>query len=267
MNLRLLLTAAATMVLLMGTSHAEIKKESVEYKLKGQTYEGQLVYDDAFSGRRPAVVIIHQWMGITDHEMNSAEKLAQMGYVAFAADIYGKGVRPANTDEAGKFAGSLRGDAQNVKKFREIEKAALDALAKNKIVDSKKIIIMGYCLGGTGALESARAGHKIAGAVSFHGGLSTPNTKDAKKIKVPVLVLHGAVDPLVPQTEVDAFLKEMNDAKVDYQFIAYSDAVHAFTQKGAGNDPKKGFAYNKRADERSWVAFTQFLNEVAPVKK
>ena len=242
-------------------SNAELKKEVVEYKDGKEIYEGYLVYDDAFQGRRPTVLIAHQWMGITDHERSVAEKLAQSGYVAFVMDVYGKGVRPQNTDEAAKLATQLKTD---VKLFRKRQKAALDFITKKKNVDKKSLVISGYCLGGTAALEAARAGFKIAGAVSFHGGLSTPNPKDAKKIKTKVLVLHGNVDPLVPPAEVEGFFKEMNAAKVDYQFVAYSDAVHAFTQLSAGNDPSKGFAYNKKADQRSWAAFMNFLDEVAP---
>lgn len=245
-------------------SNAEIKKEVVEYKLGNSTFEGYLVYDDAFEGPRPTVLIVHQWMGLSDHEKLSAEKLAESGYVAFAIDVFGKGIRPQNTDEAGKLATQLKSDTAL---FRQRQKAALEYISKNKRVNKKAIVVMGYCMGGTGALEAARAGFKLAGAVSFHGGLSTKMPSEAKNIKSKLLVLHGAIDPLVPQKEVDSFLKEMNDAKVDYQFIAYSGAVHAFTQKGAGNDPTKGFAYDKRADTRSWAALMAFLDEVAPASQ
>jgi dienelactone hydrolase len=134
------------------------------------------------------------------------------------------------------------------------------------MVDKNKVVIMGYCFGGTGALELGRSGANLAGIVSFHGGLSNPTPPDAKKIKGKSLILHGAVDPNVKPEEVAAFQKEMNEAKVDYQFISYSNAVHAFTDKSAGNDPSKGVAYNEAADRRSWAAFMDFLAEVAPVR-
>ncbi|MGZ3775598.1 MAG: dienelactone hydrolase family protein, partial [Bdellovibrio sp.] len=208
---------------------------------------------------RPAVIIVHQWMGLTDNEKMRAKKLAEQGYVAFALDIYGKGVRPKNTDEAGKFATQYKSD---VKLYRQREKAALDFLLKNKKVDPKKIVFMGYCFGGGGALEAARAGFPIVGAVSFHGSLSTPNPQDTKNVKSKLLVLHGALDPFVPMKDVEGFVKEMNDAKADYQLILYSGAVHAFTQKEAGNDITKGAAYNETADKRSWDAFLNFLKEL-----
>lgn len=242
---------------------AALQKQSVEYKDGSNVLEGYLVYDDAWQGRRPAVVIVHQWMGLSEHEKASAEKLASLGYVAFAADIYGKGVRPKDTAEAGKLAGSYKAD---LKLFRSREKAALNFVSRHTKVDSKHVVFMGYCFGGTGALEAARAGLPIAGAVSFHGGLGSSMPASAKTLKAKLLVLHGAVDPYVSATEVDAFMKEMNEAKADYQFVAYSGAVHAFTQVSAGSDPTKGAAYNEAADRRSWAALKEFLGEVVPLQ-
>ncbi len=141
-----------------------------------------------------------------------------------------------------KLAGQYKGD---VKSYRQREKAALDFIAKNKMVDPKRIVIMGYCFGGTGALEAARAGFPVIGAVSFHGGLATPAPQNTKSVKPKILVMHGAIDPNVPAKEVEGFMKEMNEAKADYQFIAYSGAVHAFTQKEVGNDPSKGLLITK----------------------
>lgn len=245
-------------------AQAEIKREIVEYKDGNTTFEGYLVYNDAITTPQPAVMIVHQWMGLSDHEKASADKLAEKGYVAFAIDVFGKGIRPKTVEEASQLATSLK---SNTKLFRQREKAALDFLSKNKLVNKKKIVIAGYCMGGTGSLEAARGGLPVVGAVSFHGGLATTSPKDMKKSKAKLLVLHGGIDPYVKQSEVDAFISEANDAKVDYQFIAYSGAVHAFTQKAAGNDIKTGAAYNKAADERSWLAFMTFLNEIAPLNK
>lgn len=243
---------------------AALKSEVVEYKDGKTVLEGYLAYDDSWSGPRPAVVIVHQWMGLTDHEKMRAEKLAEKGYVAFALDIYGKGVRPTGVQEAGALATQYKTD---IKLYRQREKAALDFISKNKLVDSKRFVIMGYCFGGTGALEAARAKLPVVGAVSFHGGLSTPNPQNTKGMKAKLLVLHGAIDPNVPPKEVEGFMKEMNDAKADYQFISYSGAVHGFTQKAAGNDITKGVAYNETADRRSWEALMDFLGEVVPLSK
>lgn len=254
----------STVLFLTQTTWAAIKSESVNYKEGNTTLEGYLVYDDTWTSPRPAVILVHQWMGLSDHERQAAERLAHQGYVAFALDLYGKGARPGNMAEAGAAAAKLK---NNRRLFRDRERAAFEFLKKNKKVDSKKVVIAGYCLGGTGALEAARAGIPVVGAVSFHGGLSTDQPAQTKNLKAKLLVLHGAVDPNVPPKEVEAFFKEMNDAKADYQFIAYSGAVHAFTQKEAGTDPSKGAAYNETADRRSWVAFMDFLDEVAPVAK
>ncbi len=243
------------------SAFAGIKTETIEYKDGKTVLEGFLAYNDSIKGPRPAVIIVHQWMGLSEHEKNSAKLLAEKGYVVLAADIYGKGVRPTNTNEAGKLAGQFKEDT---KLFRAREKAAFDFLKKNKIVDGKKIVIMGYCFGGTGALEAARSGLPVVGAVSFHGGLATKTPSDAKNIKSKILVLHGAIDPYVSATEVDGFMKEMNDAKIDYQFISYSGAVHAFSQPEAGHDISKGAAYNENAARRSWQALLNFLDEVAP---
>lgn len=245
-------------------SRAVIRSEYVEYKDGKTTLEGYLVYDDSWTGRRPAVVIIHQWMGLTDHEKNSAGRLAEQGYFAFAADIYGMGVRPADAKEAGDLSGKYKG---NVSLFRQREKAALNFVTKRKNVDAKQVVIMGYCFGGTGALEAARGGLPVVGAVSFHGGLATPEPQKTKPIKPKLLVMHGALDPYVPAKEVEGFMKEMNEAKADYQFVSYSGAVHAFTQKEAGNDISKGAAYNEAADHRSWKALLSFLGEVVPLTK
>lgn len=253
-----------TSALLVVTAKAAIKSEAVEYKEGKTVLEGYMVYDDSWTTPRPAVMIVHQWMGLTDHEKQSAEKLASQGYVAFAIDLYGKGNRPGNMAEAGAMAGTFKSNRQM---FRDREKAAFEFLKKNKKVDAKKVVIAGYCLGGTGALEAVRGGIPVVGAVSFHGGLSADKPEKTKNVKAKLLVLHGAVDPNVPPKEVEGFMKEMNDAKADYQFIAYSGAVHAFTQKESGNDPSKGAAYNEAADRRSWVAFMDFLDEVIPVAK
>lgn len=237
--------------------------QAVEYKVGGKTFEGYLAMPATKKLNNPAVLIVHDWMGPSDFTKKKADQMADEGYVAFAVDMYGKGVRPKNGKEAGEQAMKLKGD---VKEMRARIKAGLDALKKQgPVVDSKKVVAFGYCFGGTTALELARSGAPLAGTATFHGGLSTPNADDAKKIKGRVLVMHGAIDPNVPPAEVAAFQKEMNDAKVDYTFVAYADAVHAFAVPGAGNDPKSGAAYNEKADKRSWAEFEQFLKDVAPL--
>lgn len=243
---------------------AAIQTKTVEYKQGDTTLEGVLVYDDAVRTKRPGVLIVHQWMGITDYEKKRAEMLVQLGYVAFCADIYGKGVRPKDTAEAGTLAGKYKGDRALL---RARVNAGLEVFEKNALVDAKRIAAIGYCFGGTTVIELARSGAELSGVVSFHGGLDSPAPADGKNIKCKVLACHGADDPFVPAKDLVAFESEMRDAKVDWQLIQYGGAVHSFTQPMAGNDNSKGAAYNERADKRSWEDMKQFLGELFPPAK
>ena len=251
---------AITSLLFSIAATAAIKTEKINYKHGSEELEGFAAYDDAIAGKKPVVIIVHDWMGPSEYTEMRAKQLAEMGYFAFAADIYGKSLRPTNSEEAAKAAGSFRNGDRKLLRARA--KAAYDQATKHAQADSKKVSAAGYCFGGTTVLEMARAGMPLKGVISFHGNLGTPNPKDAQKIKSKLLVLHGAIDPYVSAEELNGFMKEMNDAKVDYQFISYSGAVHAFSQKGAGNDPKNGAAYNEAADKRSFVAMREFLKEV-----
>ena len=241
------------------SSYAAIQTKTVEYKQGDTALEGVLVYDDAIKTKRPGVLIVHQWLGLTDYEKHRAEMLAQLGYVAFCADIYGKGVRPKDTTEAGPLAGKYKSDRALL---RARVNAGLAALEKSEFVDTKHIAAIGYCFGGTTVIELARSGADIAGVVSFHGGLDSPTPADGRNIKCKVLACHGADDPFEAAKDLAAFQSEMRDNKVDWQLIEYGGAVHSFTQPMAGNDNSKGAAYNERADKRSWAAMKQFLAEL-----
>jgi dienelactone hydrolase len=241
------------------TVFGDIKIETVEYKQGDTPLEGYLAYDDAQAGPRPAVIVVHDWMGNGEFSKKKAADLAQLGYVGFAADIYGKGVRAKDPKEAAELAGKFKGDRALL---RSRVTAALDTLKQLPKVDPKRIAIMGFCFGGTTALELARSGADIVGVVSFHGGLSTPTPADAKNIKAKLLILHGADDPFVKPDEVTAFKKEMDDAKVNYKLISYPGAVHGFTNPAAGTDNSKGAAYNENADKLSWGAMKQFFADV-----
>lgn len=237
---------------------AGIVSKPYEYKDGDTVLEGTLVYDESVSSLRPGIVIVHQWMGLTDYEKGRAKQLAELGYVALAADIFGKGQAPKDKSEAGAFSGKYKNDRAL---YRSRVKAAVLALQKTVFVDKARTAVIGYCFGGTGALEAARANLNVRGVASFHGGLDNPDSK-RPKIKPKVLVLHGAADPNVPAAQVSGFEAEMDESKADWQLIKYSGAVHAFTQPGAGNDPSKGAAYHASADKRSWVALQDFLNEI-----
>jgi dienelactone hydrolase len=238
---------------------AEIQTRVVEYRDGDTVLEGYLAYDSSSKTARPGVLVVHQWKGLTDYEKERARMLAEMGYVAFAVDIYGKGIRPKDTKEAGAEAGKYK---QDRKLLRSRVRAGLAALTKESLVDSGRVAAIGYCFGGTTALELARSGAEVAGVVSFHGGLDSPAPADGKQIRCKVLVLHGADDPYVPAKEVEAFEKEMRDGGVDWQLVKYGGAVHSFTEKGAGDSNSKGAAYNEKADRRSWEDMKQFFAEI-----
>lgn len=251
------------LMLMLGTllatqAVAASHKEAVDYKDHDVALEGYLTYDEA-EGRRPGVLVVPDWMGLNDHYRKIGDKLAGLGYVVFVADIYGKGVRPKDSEEAKVQATKYKSDRPLM---RQRVKAALEELKKNKHVDPNRLAVMGYCFGGTVALELARSSADVKGTVSFHGGLETPNPDDAKNIKGKVLVLHGADDPFVPPKDVAAFEDEMRKAGVDWQMVFYGDAVHAFTTTAAGTDKKKGAAYNEAADRRSWQAMQAFFKEI-----
>lgn len=247
-------------VLLIGLAAITPAKagETVIYKDGDTVLEGYLARTDKKDA--PVVLVVHQWKGLGAYEKGRANMLAKEGYNALAIDMYGQGIRPANTEEAGKLAGTYKNDPDLARKRIA---AALDFARKLEGVDAKRIAVFGYCFGGTMALELARSGADLAGVVSFHGALATKAPASVEgAIRPSILVLHGAADPHVKPEEVKAFTDEMNTAKADWVFTEYAYAVHSFTEKEAGDDPSKGAAYNEKADKRSWNAALDFLKEV-----
>lgn len=240
-------------------AQAAVQSRTVDYAEGDAALEGFLAHDGAQQGQRPGVVIVHQWMGITDHERSVARELAALGYVALAADVYGKDQRPADRGQAAKIAGRYKNDRPAL---RRRVAAAVETLRKQPGVDPQRIVAIGYCFGGTAVLELARSGADLRGVVSLHGGLGADPAVKSEAIRAQVLVLHGAADPHVPPAEVQAFEQEMAAAKADWQLIAYGGAVHAFTQKEAGDDPSKGAAYDAAAARRSWQHLKLFLDDV-----
>ncbi|MCG3204446.1 MAG: hypothetical protein KCHDKBKB_01161 [Elusimicrobia bacterium] len=238
---------------------AAMKSQMVTYKQGSAVLEGYLVYDDAQTGPRPGVLVAHEWMGLNDYAKKRADQLAGLGYVAFALDVYGKGKSVTNPADAAKLSGQYKADRPLL---RGRMQAGLNVLAKNPQVDPKRIGAIGYCFGGTSVLELARSGAEVQGVVSFHGGLSSPTPMDAKNIKAKVLVFNGADDPHVSSDEIRAFEKEMQGGQVDWQFVNMGGAVHGFTNPAGGNDNSKGYAYNEKADKRSWEGMKLFFAEV-----
>jgi dienelactone hydrolase len=247
-------------VLLGGaTAFAALKTEIIEYKHGDVMLEGYLAYDDSVAGKRPGVLVCHEWWGHNDYARKRAEQLAALGYVAFALDMYGEGVTAKDAKEAGEKSGAFKKD-RSLMRARAM--AGLDVLRRHPKVDADNLAAIGYCFGGTVALELARAGADLKGVVSFHGGLDTPDPADAKRIRCKILVLTGADDPVVPKEQVAAFEEEMKKANIDYKLISYPGAVHGFTNPANGDDPKKGVAYNKDADEKSWEEMKAFFDKI-----
>lgn len=240
-------------------AQAKIMTESVAYTHGEVELEGFLAWDDGIKGARPGVLVVHEWTGLNDYTRSRCRELAEIGYVAFAVDMYGKGIRPQTMDEASKQATIYRSDRPLM---RARVNAGLDVLLNNELCDRNRVTAIGYCFGGGTALELARSGADIAGVVSFHGNLDTPDPSAAENIRCKILVCHGAADPHVSWEQVKGFVEEMHAADVDFQFIAYGGAVHSFTNPNSGDDPSRGVAYDADADRRSWQHMKTFFDEL-----
>lgn len=238
---------------------AKIITKNVDYKEGEIALRGFMAYDDSLIEPRPGVLIVHEWNGLGTYVKIRAKQIAELGYIAFCADMYGKNAMPRNREESSKQASIYRND-RILMRNRVI--TGLEEFKKQNMVDKSKIAAIGYCFGGGTVLELARSGADVSGVVSFHGNLDTPNLNDAKNIKTRILVLHGADDPNVSSEQIRIFQKEMRDSKVDWQMIFYGNAVHSFTNPDSGNNPEKGAAYNEKADKRSWDAMRVFFNEI-----
>ena len=246
------------MVLSTTAARAAIKTEVVKYEQGGTTLQGFLAYDDQIQGKRPGIVVCPEWWGLTDYAKHRAEMLAQLGYVALAADLYGNGKTTEDPKEAGSLAGALKG---NRALLRERANAGLEALKKNEHVDPTKLGTIGYCFGGTTAIELARSGADLRAVVTFHAGLDSPNPADGKNIKASILVCHGGNDGFISEKDFNAFEQEMRENHVDWEINIYGGAVHSFSNPGADKHGIPGIAYNAKADHRSWEAMKLWFNE------
>ena len=237
-------------------SFAQLKR--VIYKDGIQVLNGFQIKPTTKSAQKPGILILPAWMGIDKLSKDTAENLAKLGYYAFVADIYGEGNYPKDYKDAGKNAGYYK---TNFLEYQKRISLALEQLLLSG-ANPDNIVVIGYCFGGTGALEAARAHLNVKGVVSFHGGLGRDVTRVLEPISAKVLVCHGADDPYESREEITAFQQEMRDTKADWQMIYYANAVHSFTNPESGNDNSKGAAYNEKAAKRSWEHFKIFLNEV-----
>lgn len=247
------------LMLSSSSAHAALERQTVEYQENGDVLEGYVVYDAAIAGKRPVVIVMHEWTGLGDDAKHRADMLAQMGYLAFAADLYGKGLRAETHEEAGKLSGFYLRDRA---RMRARAGAALSYIEKHELAESGKIAAIGYCFGGAAVLEMARAGFDLKGVASFHGLLKTPSPALPGEVKAKVIVFHGSQDPFVKAEDVLGFENEMSSAGADWQLVVFSNAVHRFTIPEAGSNPQSGAAYNREADLRSWKMLSLFLQEV-----
>jgi dienelactone hydrolase len=241
---------------------AKLNTRAVVYEHEGVKLEGWLAYEGSGAEKKPGVIVIHEWWGRDDFAKKQAEQLAQLGYVVFAIDMYGQGVTTEDPKRAGELAGQFYGKPLMASRAR----AGLDALLATGLVDDKRVAAVGYCFGGSTAMALAYSGAPLAGMVSLHGGpVAAP--ADAKgRIKTRFLICHGAVDPFISKESLDNFLRSLDDTGIDYQFISYAGAKHAFTNPKSearrAAHGLEGIAYQTEAAHRSWGHMRQFLEEI-----
>ena len=249
-------------VLFSVTLQAEVITKEVDYSDGETRMKGYLAYDNSIHGERPGIIVVHEWWGHNDYAKRRARMLAELGYSAIALDMYGEGKNASHPKDAGMFSGEVK---KNMAVAEKRFMAAYNLLQNQKHVAKDKIAAIGYCFGGGIVLEMARRGIDLDGVVSFHGSLGTQSQAEKGKVKAKMLVLNGEADPFVKASSITKFKNEMDAAKVDYKFINYPNAKHAFTNPGAdkfGDKFKIPLAYNKSADEKSWSEMKKFFSEL-----
>ncbi len=266
MKLRLMIVIALLICVSCGkkadTPKAKIVGEEVTYSADSVNMKGYIAYDAQKQGKRPGILVVHEWWGHNANTRHKADMLAELGYVALAVDMYGDGKTADHPDDAGKFSGEVmkRGPGAAARFVK-----AMEILKANPNVDGSKIAAIGYCFGGSTVLNMARQGVDVRGVVSFHGGLGTATPSKKGEVKARVLVCHGAADKFIPQEQIDGFKKEMDAAGVSYTFKAYDGATHSFTNPAADSLGKKfnlPIAYNAAADSSSWSDMKSFFGEI-----
>ena len=240
----------------------DIEGKEVSYRAAGVEMKGYLAYDKSVAGKRPGVLVVHEWWGHNEYARKRARMLAEMGYTALAVDMYGEGKQATHPDDAGKFSSELMKNFDTAK-ARFI--AAMDFLKEQPTVDPGRIAAIGYCFGGGIVLNIARQGVDLKGVASFHGGLAAVKPAQKGGVKAKILVLHGADDKFVTQEQIRAFKQEMKDAGADFQFIEYPGAIHSFTNPDADEYARKfnlPLGYNAEADKKSWEELRKFLEKI-----
>ncbi len=247
------------LLLSIGTAHAKVVTQSIAYTHAGTSLEGHLAYDDALSGKAPGILVVHEWWGLNDYARSRAEKLAEMGYVAFAVDMYGKGKSTEHPDQAAAWMKEVN---SNMDAWLKRALAGLKVLEKQPQVDTKRIAAIGYCFGGATVQVLAYGGARLKGVVSFHGSLIAPSAEQAKATQAKILICHGATDPMNTPEALTTYVNAMNASSIDWQLIAYGGTRHSFTNPDADKRGMAALAYNPSADRRSWQHMTYFFDEV-----
>lgn len=253
------LPMVALVVLTAATAHAAVVTQPVAYAHGDVQLQGFLAYDDAVSGKRPGVLVVHEWWGLNDYARSRAEALAKMGYVAFALDMYGQGKSTEHPEEAAAWMKMVN---SNMDQWQQRAMAGLAVLKKQPQVDPDRLAAVGYCFGGATVQVLAYGGADLDGVVSFHGSLIAPTAEQAERTTAKVLIGHGAQDPMNDTGSLAAYVEAMNTTSIDWQLVVYGNARHSFTNPDADKRGMDALAYSPSADRRSWQHMTLFFDEL-----
>ncbi|OIR09594.1 dienelactone hydrolase family protein [mine drainage metagenome] len=254
------------LMLVAATAQAAVQGKEVSYEADGTKLKGYVAYDDAVKGKRPGVLVVHEWWGLNDYARERARMLAKQGYTALALDMYGNGKMAHHPDDAQKFSSEV---SQNEVLARARFEAALALLKQQKTVDADNIGAIGYCFGGSVVLNMARIGEPLKVVESFHGGLKTSHPAEPGVVKARIASFTGEADPFIPAEQVAAFRQEMDKAGVNYLVVTYPGVLHSFTSPEAdklGKEFKLPMAYNADADKDSWSKGMALMDEAFKAK-
>ncbi len=240
-------------------AHAAVVSTTVTYQQGGQALQGYLTWDDAVAGRRPGILVVHEWWGLNDYARSRARQLAGLGYVAFAPDMYGVDKVTEHPSQAGEWMKTI---TKNVDFWRQRALAGLAVLKDSDLVDPDRVAAIGYCFGGSTVQQLAYAGANIRGVVSFHGSPLLPEDGDAARVKAKILLFHGAQDPFTPPEKLQEYISGMNASGLDWQLLIFGGARHSFTNPGADAKGMEALAYSPSADRRSWEYMKVFFDEI-----
>ena len=243
----------------IGAAVAELKSQTVEYRDADVPLRGYLVWDDSVAGKRPGVIVVHEWWGLNDYARKRADMLAELGYVALAVDMYGEGRSTTHPEQAGEWSKQI---SANVEQWQRRGLLGLEVLRQHKLVEPSRLAAIGYCFGGATVMQMAYSGANLAGVVSFHGSLPVASAEQGRAIKAKVLVAHGAADSFVPAERVAQFQSALDAAGVDWTMVTFGGAKHGFTNPDAGQYGMENLRYDEVADRRSWEYMRQFFAEI-----